>query len=363
MSTGAWLVTVLGEPLHGLLVLATLVAVAAWVQDARRQKALVQAMRMAEEAVQAVTAGSAALADRERFGKVLSLSLQARESLQGFGSVLLQSLCRRFEASAAAFHCFDAGADAYVLTAQYALGEGPAFIERYRAGEGLAGQAALDRQLRVCGGVAADWMWVGSGTQLSAAVTLIVIPIVTPVGSAGQAGAVLELALMRNVEDETLALIEEVQPVVALNLATLQSRLQMLDELARSRELETRLRTLFETANEGIWIIDPETRTTDLNPALAAILGRPRAEVLGHRIFEFVDETNAAIFRDQIEHRRHRETGSYEIELLRPDRSPVPCLFNASPLFDAQGQAIGSFAMVADLSRYRQPASSGAEPG
>jgi PAS domain S-box-containing protein len=343
---------VLGGLLTGLLVLATLVAVAGWAQAGRRQTALMQAMREAEAAAQAATARAAALAEREHFGKELSLSLQARVSLQGFGATLLQALCRRLDARAAAFHCFDASADAYVLTAHYAVGEGPAFVERYRAGEGLAGQAALDRQQRVCGGVAADWMWVGSGTQVSAAVTLIITPVV----NAGQVSAVVELALMRNADDEALALIDEVQPVVALNLATLQSRLQMLNELARSRALETRLRTLFDTANEGIWIIDPEARTTDLNPALAAILGLPREAVLGHTIFEFVDEANAAVFRDQIEHRRHGETGSYEIALLRPDRSPVPCLFDASPLIDANGKPIGSFAMVANLTRYRQAA-------
>lgn len=351
MSMDPWL----AGPLNVLLALLALLALgvtAGWVLTARRHKGLVQAMREAEAAAQAATARAAALAGREHFGKELSLSLQTRESLQGFGATLLQSLCRRLEARAAAFHCFDAVTDAYVLTAHYAVGEGPAFVERYRAGEGLAGQAALDRQQRVYGGVAADWMWVGSGTQLSAAVTLIVTPIV----NAGQVSAVLELALMRNVDDESLALLDEVQPVVALNLATLQSRLQMLSELARSRELETRLRTLFDTANEGIWIIDQDGRTTDLNPALASILDLPREAVLGQTIFDFVDEANAAIFREQIERRRTGETGSYEIALLRPDRSPVVCLFNASPLFDANGKPVGSFAMVANLSRYRRTA-------
>jgi hypothetical protein len=34
----------------------------------------------------------------------------------------------------------------------------------------------------------------------------------------------------------------------------------------------------------------------------------------------------------------------------------VPCLFNASPLTDAKGKPVGSFAMVANLTRYRQAA-------
>ena len=332
----------------GLLLLLALAGAAGWARARRREQERVQAMHVAEAAARAATAQAATLAERERFGKELSLSLQACESLQGFGTVLLQSLCRRFEAPAGAFHCHDAGSDAYVLTAHYAASEGPAFVERYRAGEGLAGQAVLDRQQRVCGGVAADWMWVTSGTQLSAAVTLIITPVV----NAGQVSAVIELALMRNVDEETLALLDEVQPVVALNLSTLQSRLQMLGEFGVAREIETRLRTLFDTANEGIGIIDMDSCMTDLNPALAGILDRPRAAVLGHSLFEFVDDANAAIFRTQIERRRHGETGSYEIWLSRPDHSQVRCLFNASPLYDAQGRQIGSFAMIADLTHY-----------
>ncbi|MEN9316248.1 MAG: hypothetical protein RIS35_2641 [Pseudomonadota bacterium] len=138
-------------------------------------------------------------------------------------------------------------------------------------------------------------------------------------------------------------------------------RQEMAERDRRIAEGDAKLRTIFETGTEGIWFIDHETRTTDLNPAMERILGRPREAVLGHSILDFVDARNAGIFREQIRLRRQGQTGAYEISLSRPDGSQVPCLFNASPLLDANGDRIGSFAMVADLSAYRRSADSHGE--
>ncbi len=343
-----------------LLVLALLLA-----RARRRQAALVRAMEAAETRAQAATAQEMVRAERERFVKDLALALQGQDTLEAFGDSLLTALCRRLEAKAAAFHCLEGEAGAYVLAARYAggespafcerylPGESPAFCERYLPGEGLGGQAVLDRQRRVCLGQAADWMWVGGATLAGVPLALIVAPIV----SGERVPGVVELALMREADAESLALLDEALPVVALSLDILVTLLRNREELERRdrrlRDSEAWLGTLYETANEGIWVIDTNILTTDLNPAMARILGRDREAVVGHAVFEFVDETNAAILQDQMRHRQRGETGSYEIAFSRPDGRLVPCLMNASPLYDSQGTRIGSFAMVADLTGVR----------
>ena len=120
------------------------------------------------------------------------------------------------------------------------------------------------------------------------------------------------------------------------------------------RESEAKVRRIFETANEGIWLIDLDIKTTDANGAMCAILGRDLQEVVGRPIFDFVDADNQAIFREQIRRRKEGETGAYEVALRRPDGGNVPCLFNATPLLDTQGKRIGSFAMVTDISERKQ---------
>jgi PAS domain S-box-containing protein len=120
------------------------------------------------------------------------------------------------------------------------------------------------------------------------------------------------------------------------------------------RENELRLRTILQTVNEGFWLIDNDTVTMDLNPRMCAILGRNREEVLGRKIFDFVDSENKAVFEQQIRLRAQGEVGTYEIALSHPDGSRVLCLFNSTPLFDETGNKVGAFAMVTDISERKQ---------
>lgn len=114
-------------------------------------------------------------------------------------------------------------------------------------------------------------------------------------------------------------------------------------------ESERRTRTILETAIEGIWMVDNNAVTMLINPALCGILGRPQEQILGHQIFDFVDEENLQIFLHQLELREKGISGAYEICLQRPDGVNVPCLFNATPVLDEKGVQKGSFALVTDI--------------
>ncbi|MDA8306333.1 MAG: PAS domain S-box protein [Deltaproteobacteria bacterium] len=120
------------------------------------------------------------------------------------------------------------------------------------------------------------------------------------------------------------------------------------------RDTDLRFRTILQTANAGFWLIDMDTVTIDVNPRMCEILGRNREEVVGRKIFDFVDGENRAIFEDQIKLKAHRKSGSYEIALSRPDASHVYCNFNTTPFLDELGNAVGSFAMVTDITERKQ---------
>jgi PAS domain S-box-containing protein len=117
---------------------------------------------------------------------------------------------------------------------------------------------------------------------------------------------------------------------------------------------EQRMRTILQTANEGFWLIDKDTVTMDLNTRMSAILGRKQEEILGRKIFDFVDEPNKAIFEQQITARAMGRVGSYEIALSRQDKTNVLCHFNATTLLDGEGNRVGSFAMVTDISERKK---------
>ena len=113
------------------------------------------------------------------------------------------------------------------------------------------------------------------------------------------------------------------------------------------------LSTVLATTREGFWFIDAEARTTDVNPAMCAILGRSRDDILGRDIYAFVDADNAKIFRRQIELRKRGDTDPYEIALSRPDGTRVLCINNPSPLFDQDGRRLGSVGIWTDVTELK----------
>lgn len=117
---------------------------------------------------------------------------------------------------------------------------------------------------------------------------------------------------------------------------------------------EGKIRRILETSNEGFWLIDNKAVTLEVNDAMCQILGRTRDQVLGRGIFDFVDEENARIFRENVARRAKGESGSYDISLLRPDGALVPCRVNANPLTDEHGAKVGSFAMFTDITEQKQ---------
>ena len=120
------------------------------------------------------------------------------------------------------------------------------------------------------------------------------------------------------------------------------------------RNSEQKLRCILDTTGEGFWMIDNDTITTAVNDAMCATLARPREQILGRSIFDFVNQENAAIFREQMQRRARGEGGVYEIFLSRPDGSQVPCIFHANPLIGEDGRKTAAFAMVTDITERKQ---------
>ena len=113
------------------------------------------------------------------------------------------------------------------------------------------------------------------------------------------------------------------------------------------------LALLLDRTEQGFWFIDNDVRTTDANPAMCRMLGLTRSEMLGRDIFAFVDEANAAIFRQHVARRDQGQASGYEISLRRADGSAVHCYNNATPIFDASGRKTGAVGMFSDISRLK----------
>ena len=141
--------------------------------------------------------------------------------------------------------------------------------------------------------------------------------------------------------------------VVGLVLASFETTARVRAEEAL-RASEVRYRRLVETALEGIWQIDFDLRTIDVNERLASMLGYSKKEMVGHHIQEFTTPDEMVSVRKRIENRKKGLSESYETLLIRKDGSTLSVWVSASPLRDAQENIIGSFAMFTDISERKR---------
>lgn len=127
-------------------------------------------------------------------------------------------------------------------------------------------------------------------------------------------------------------------------------RRELQDALRKS---EARYRTIVETAQEGIWLVDTAGNTTYVNPKMAEILGVAGHEILGHSIFEFMDETERQKAQRNFE-RREGTLEQYEFCLKHKTGSDVWVSMVTNPILDDQGQVIALLAMVTDITESKQ---------
>lgn len=259
------------------LALIALPACAGLFLSNRRLRAALQQSRSTLQRLEVTGSSASARAGQERFARELLLSLQGAESIRRFGEALLGGLCRELGASAGVFHVREGESEHYRLGASWAAGSSPAFVERFRVREGIAGQAVAERRTFVCRGQMADFLWIESATQASAACTVIVAPIIAGEHVSG----VLEIALMREPGSQAEALIEEVMPMVALSLDILLGNERARAELAHHRSLEDLHTCILANIADGIFGQDGEGRVSFVNTAAIRLLGFEEHELMG----------------------------------------------------------------------------------
>jgi two-component system, sensor histidine kinase and response regulator len=145
--------------------------------------------------------------------------------------------------------------------------------------------------------------------------------------------------------NEELAVIAEELRQQNDELVSAQSALQ---------ESEDKYRTFVETANEGIWVVDSETRTTYVNRRMAEMLGYSPEEMIGKKSSEFMDEEGKARLGFLLERRRQGIYECVEFKFLRKDGSPLWAISSAAPLRDKDGKFIGSLGMLTDITERKK---------
>jgi PAS domain S-box-containing protein len=123
---------------------------------------------------------------------------------------------------------------------------------------------------------------------------------------------------------------------------------------AALRESEKKYRQLIELAQEGVWAIDAEARTTFVNPRMAEMLGYTIEEMQGRPLFSFMDEQGIGIAQRNLERRQQGIRERHDFEFLRKDGARIYTSLETSPITDEDGTYVGALALVADITERRR---------
>ncbi len=120
------------------------------------------------------------------------------------------------------------------------------------------------------------------------------------------------------------------------------------------RQSEARYRQIVETAQEGVWTLDRDGRTSFVNPRMAEMLGYTVAEMRGRLLFDFMDDEARAAAEENLRRRQAGIAEHHEFRFRRKDRSDLWALLATNPLTDDTGAYAGALAMVADVGERRR---------
>jgi len=116
---------------------------------------------------------------------------------------------------------------------------------------------------------------------------------------------------------------------------------------------EEHYRTIVTTATEGIWTLDVEARTTFVNERMAAMLGYRAEEMIGRKLYDFMDKEARDRAARTFMRRERKSGGESDFRFRRKDGSVVWLRPATSPLLGPRGEFVGALAMVWNVTERR----------
>jgi len=135
----------------------------------------------------------------------------------------------------------------------------------------------------------------------------------------------------------------------------LQSQSEELQEAYEAlQESEEKYHNIVETTNEGIWVVDAETKIIYVNNKIVEMLGYSLKEMIGRSGMDFVDEKNKAYSELRMKKRKQGIDEVHENKLVCRDGSSLWVLVNSKSLFDKSGKFTGVLAMLTDITERKK---------
>lgn len=126
----------------------------------------------------------------------------------------------------------------------------------------------------------------------------------------------------------------------------IQERQQVMDALHESEE---EYRRIVETAGEGIWMWNADSRTSFVNRKMAQMLGVPYQDIMGESFFAFLDKESKDDGATYFARLRQGIGEPHDFKFRRQDGTDLWILISSTPIFDKEGAYAGALGMLTDI--------------
>ncbi len=137
-------------------------------------------------------------------------------------------------------------------------------------------------------------------------------------------------------------------------IKTVAQLVDITEEKLKGRALqdsELRYRSLIETMDSGLGVDNADGMMVLANKALCRMIGCDNAEqLIGIPITDFLHGWTENELREKMEDRKEGKIGHYEAQLKHESGILIPVMVSASPLFNPEGEYMGSIAIFTDVS-------------
>ncbi len=171
-----------------------------------------------------------------------SRMLQGQKELLTVGRLILSELAPVVSAQQGVFYIMDSNKsdDAHLrLLASYAYKERKNIDNRFKLGEGLVGQCALEKEKILLTEVPSDYIKITSGLGEAKPLNIIVLPIVFE----GQVKAVMELASFDRFSPTHETFLDQLTESIGIVLNTIEANMRTEDLLKQSQSLARELQS------------------------------------------------------------------------------------------------------------------------
>lgn len=140
---------------------------------------------------------------------------------------------------------------------------------------------------------------------------------------------------------------------VATHIAAIAIEREQAAEKLRSSE--ERYRQIVDTANEGIWMVDDNSKITFVNRRMAEMLGYSLEDMIGRPTNDFIDvEKTLEEANVRLEQRLTGIAEQFDFPFRRKDGSEVWGIVSTTPMQNEAGQFRSALGMVTDITQRKR---------